>query len=65
MESDLYKNLSMAKKLGLYKQECDFYCLLPTEALIRSPKSYYADFDCETHRSVLVSKDFHTQHTAD
>ena len=65
MASGRDKNLSMAKKLGLYKREYDFYRLLSTEAPIRSPKLFYSDFDNETHRFVLILEDFLSMATVD
>ena len=65
MASGRDKNLNMARKLGLYKREYDFYRLLSTEAPIRSPKLFYAGFDNETHRFVLILEDFRSMATVD
>ena len=65
MASSRPKNLSLAKKLGLYKREYDFYRLLSAHAPIRSPKLFFADFDDETHRFVLILEDFHTMAMVD
>ncbi len=58
MASGRHRNLSMARKLGLYKREYDFYRLLSADAPINTPKLFYADFDDETHHFVLVLEDF-------
>ncbi len=65
MASSRHKNLSLAKKLGLYKREYDFYRLLSDHAPIRSPKLFFADFDDETHRFVLILEDFHAMAMVD
>ena len=58
MASARHRNLSMARRLGLYKREYDFYRLLSADAPINTPQLFYADFDDETHRFVLVLEDF-------
>ncbi len=65
MASGRHRNLSMARRLGLYKREYDFYRLLSAQAPIRSPRLFYADFDDETHRFVLVLEDFCTMAMVD
>ena len=57
MASGRHKNLSLARRLGLYKREYDFYRLLSADAPINTPQLFYADFDDETHRFVLVLED--------
>ncbi len=57
MASGRHKNLRMARRLGLYKREYDFYRLLSADAPINTPQLFYADFDDETHRFVLVLED--------
>ena len=58
MASGRHRNLSMARRLGLYKREYDFYRLLSADAPINTPQLFYADFDDETHCFVLVLEDF-------
>ena len=47
----------LARRVQLYRRECDFYRLLSPSAPIRSPTLYYGDYDRRTNRLALVLED--------
>ena len=47
----------LARRVRLYRRECDFYRLLSRQAPIRSPILYYGDYDRRSNRLVLVLED--------
>ena len=49
--------LRVAKRLELYRRECDYYLHVAPHAPIRSPALYYGDFDHRSHDFVLVLED--------
>ncbi len=49
--------LRVAKRLNLYRRECDYYRHVAPHAPIRSPALYYGDFNDRSHRFVLVLED--------
>jgi len=49
--------LRVAKRLDLYRRECDYYRYVAPHAPIRSPALHYGDFDDRSHHFVLVLED--------
>ena len=47
----------LARRVQLYRRECDFYRLLAQRAPIRSPVLYYGDYERRNNRLVLVLED--------
>lgn len=47
----------LARRVRLYRRECDFYLLLSQRAPIRSPILYYGDYDRRSNRLVLILED--------
>lgn len=47
----------LARRVRLYRRECDYYRLLSRQAPIRSPVLYYGDYDRRSNRFVLVLED--------
>ena len=47
----------LARRVRLYRRECDFYRLLSRSAPIRSPTLYYGDYHRRTNRLVLLLED--------
>ena len=49
--------LRVAKRLELYRRECDYYRQLAPHTPIRSPALHYGDFDDRSHHFVLILED--------
>ena len=58
LPSPLAKNRRLGKRLGLHRQECDFYRLIAPQAPVRSPALLYGDYQAGGDRFVLVLEDF-------
>ena len=55
----------LARRVHLYRRECDFYRLLSHRAPIRAPILYYGDYDRRSNRLALVLEDLDAMQRVD